>query len=86
MNLACMCCPAKTTIDKPPGSTLGAIIEASSYEPILMDDTSINWICPSCKNRLMPHIQAIAKMFGDAGNSVYWNGLKHLARKTEKEG
>jgi len=77
--VSCLCCDSGVQIEAGCNS-LGVKSERSGYEPVLLIDTSVAWICPGCVAKIAPHVQAIVDLLHN--DDVFWNGLPHLvARK-----
>lgn len=77
-KVECMSCGASNPISKPPGN-IKEVREESRYEPIILIDTSMRWLCPPCVDKAIPHIQALTDLFKN--DSVYWNGLPHMLKR-----
>jgi len=81
-TLTCLSCSATATLDCSAGeSRISVMAAASDYYPLMMNDTSVSWLCAGCADRIIPHVRALLDLLHDPG--VYWNGLKYLADDRE---
>lgn len=58
-TVACLCCQSTASFECDPGSNVGEISRKSGYEPLLMKDTSVRWICPTCAEEAAVHVRAL---------------------------
>jgi hypothetical protein len=74
--LRCMSCPASAEVAST--SNVGQLEELSGFRTIMIIDTSMRWLCPSCIAVLVPHVRAIVDLL--KCDDVFWNGLPHLLK------
>ena len=82
LSVNCLCCGEGKSFRADPGSNVGTMAGASGYEPIMMKDTSMRWMCPSCVVRVIPHVRALVDFLHDP--LVFWDGLPHLLKRKEE--
>lgn len=56
------------------------IRRTSSFDSIVMNDTTFRWVCQECSGKILEHVRAIKDVLNVEG--VYWNSLLHLGRKS----
>lgn len=56
------------------------IVQQTSYQPVIMDDTTFKWICPSCIVEIIPLIRQLHDFLKNDEN-VYWNGLRYFLKE-----
>lgn len=78
-SVNCLCCGEDKSFRADPGSNVCTMARASGYQPIMMKDTSMRWICPICMEKVVPHVRALVDLLGDP--LVFWGGLPHLLKK-----
>jgi hypothetical protein len=89
-SLLCQGCNSEIQLSQPDttGGNVGALMRASGCEPIIHNDTSVGWLCPSCAGLAVPLIQALLDLLGDARDTkrpraqfTYWNCLPDILKR-----
>lgn len=86
-TLLCTGCSANASYDpKDTGGNIKALMEKTGFEPIINNDTSMSWWCPTCLDKALPHIEALMVLLGDEGNPrkpgiTYWNCLPRMVTR-----
>jgi hypothetical protein len=78
-KVKCLCCGSLVECEHEPGASVGEISRSSGYEPIMMRDTTVGWICPSCLDVVVPHVRALVNFFDEP--LVFWDSLPHLLNR-----
>lgn len=85
MSISCKGCSLEARFDDAKhGNFVGAIGQATGFEPLLRNDISMAWLCRDCLAKIVPHIKALIEILKDEDAKLYWNGLRSLPKNFDK--
>lgn len=78
-TLSCVVCSRQSQAFDARSTSPVEMARLSDFTPIVMNDGSFKWLCPTCVTEVVTHVRALQKIFGP--HDVYWNSLKYLPEK-----
>jgi len=79
-------CGATHPYETGPSCAVGAVMDATGWFWVPIDDGDSIWVCPRCWARVGPLVEELVAILGTPSTSLYGLFLLHRRRSTPKKG